>query len=161
MAKVDLSPHKYREIKHGPGRGRKVVDYDNPKAYIRIANLEHGYLFIQNGRLMQPDGASIPHESTPDWALAEIKKQSPEALRAVGYNVREVLAELDAKAKGKAEQRKKDKSAIARRAALEKARAAKAKKREVMPDDEPVDPEPEDVGLDEEIEEDAAEEVIG
>jgi hypothetical protein len=86
MSKVDLQPHKYREIKHGPSRGRKVVDYDNPKAYIRISKLDHGEFYIQNGRLMAADGVSVPHKDTPAWALEEIKKQSPEALRAVGYS---------------------------------------------------------------------------
>lgn len=154
MAKLDLQPHKYREIKKGSMRGRKVVDYDHPNAYIRISSRDHGELFIQKGHLMDAGGTVIPHDQVPDWAMAEIMKQSPEALREAGYNVREVLVELEKKAKEKSKIRDAGKKKAAQAAAMAKARAAKqAKQEERMPDD----PEPEDVNLPPEDDEDAAE----
>jgi hypothetical protein len=154
MAKLDLSPHKYVQIKKGANRGRKVVDYDNPNAYIRLSHKDHGELYIQKGKLMYADGSAIAFEDTPEWALELIMKQSPEALKEAGYNVKSVLEQLEAKAKEKNKVRT-DKKKVAAAAA---ARAAKAKrggkkKEDVMPDD----PEPEDVGLDEEIEEEIQE----
>jgi hypothetical protein len=154
MAKLDLSPHKYVQIKKGANRGRKVVDYDNPNAYIRLSHKDHGELYIQKGKLMYADGSAIAFEDTPEWALELIMKQSPEALKEAGYNVKSVLDQLEAKAKEKNKVRT-DKKKVAAAAA---ARAAKAKrggkkKEDVMPDD----PEPEDVGLEDESEEDAPE----
>lgn len=159
MGKIDLAPHKYVAIQKGPNRGKKVVDYNNPNAYIRLHDRDNGTLFIQKGKLMHPDGVVIPFEDTPDWALKQIMAQSPEALRDAGYNVKNVLDELEAKQKEKNKVRT-DKKKLAAAAA---AKAAKAKtgsqRKRLQPQEEklPDDPEPEDVGLEDEIEEDAVE----
>lgn len=154
MAKLDLSPHKYVQIKKGANRGRKVVDYDNPNAYIRLSHKDHGELYIQKGKLMYADGSSIAFEDTPEWALEEILKQSPEALKEAGYNVKSVIEQLEAKSKEKNKARTdKKKAAAAAAARAAKKKPGRKKQEDVMPDD----PEPEDVGLEDDSEEDAAE----
>jgi hypothetical protein len=154
MGKIDLSPHKYVAITKGANRGRKVVDYNNPNAYIRLHDKEHGTLFIQKGKLMYPDGVAIPFEDTPDWALKQIMAQSADALREAGYNVKSVIEQVEAKNKDK-NKAKLDKKKAAAAAA---AKAAKKKPdRKKAEDKLPDDPEPEDVGLEEEIDEDATE----
>jgi hypothetical protein len=153
MGSIDLSPHKYRPISKGPNRGRKVVDYNNPNAYIRLHDKDQGTLFIQKGKLMYPDGVAIPFEDTPEWALKQIKAMTAESLKEVGYSVKPVLAEIEAKQKEKGGARDAAKKKAAVRAALAKARTARGKKKEDLPED----PEPEDVGLTEKPEEDAAE----
>ena len=154
MAKLDLNPHKYVQIKKGSNRGRKVVDYDNPNAYIRLSHKDHGELYIQKGKLIYSDGTAIAFEDTPQWALDEIMKQSPEALKEAGYNVKAVLEQLEAKSKEKNKARTDKKKAAAVAAAKEAAKGKRGKKKE---DKMPDDPEPEDLGLDEDPEEDAAE----
>ena len=154
MASLDLHPHKYVSIKKGSNRGRKVVDYDNPNAYIRLSVKDQGELFIQKGKLMYSDGTVIPPDDVPEWALAEIMKQSPESLREAGYNVKSVLDQLEAKAKEKNKARGDKKALAAKQAAMAKARAARGKK---AVDRLPDDPEPEDVGLTEENEEETQE----
>lgn len=154
MAKLDLAPHKYVQIKKGANRGRKVVDYDNPNAYIRLSAKDQGELYIQNGKLMYADGTAIAFEDTPQWALDEIMKQSPEALKEAGYSVKAVIEQLEAKAKEKNKARgDKKKAAAVAAAKAAKKKPGRKKREDVMPDD----PEPEDVGLDEDPEEDAAE----
>ncbi len=155
MAKLDLSPHKYVQIKKGSNRGRKVVDYDNPNAYIRLSHKDHGELYIQKGKLMYAgEGGVIPFEETPQWALDEIMKQSPEALKEAGYNVKSVIEQLEAKAKEKNKVRgDKKKAAAAAAAKAAKGKPGRKKREDKMPDD----PEPEDVGLNEETEEEIQE----
>lgn len=151
---IDLSPHKYRPISKGANRGRKVVDYNNPNAYIRLHDKEQGTLFIQKGKLMYPDGVAIPFEQTPEWALKQILALTPESLKEAGYNVKSVLAEIEAKKKEKNKDRDAAKKKAVQQAAMAKARAARGKGK-AEPEDLNLDPEPEDVGL--EPEEDAPE----
>jgi hypothetical protein len=152
MSGIDYQVHNLIELKGR--RGMKVVDYNNPKAYVRLS-CKDGTAYIQKGKIMYEDGVVISPNKMPEWLAAEIKKCDPASLRDAGFNVKGILDELEAAKKAKGAERTAAKKEAAKAAA--KAAAKKAQKRlsraEVPLPDEVPEPEPEDVGLTEETEE--------
>lgn len=157
MSGIDYQVHNLVELKGR--RGMKVVDYSNPKAYVRIACKE-GTVFIQRGKIMYEDGVAIPPNKLPEWLVAEIKKCDPAALKDAGFAVKPILDELEAAKKAKGAERtaaKREAAKAAAKAAAKKGQKRLARASAQLPDDPVPEPEPEDVGLTEETEEDAAE----
>lgn len=150
MAGVNYQVHKLVELKGR--RGMKVVDYSNPNAYIKLAHKDHGAVFIQRGKLMYEDGEPIPTNKIPDWVLEEIKKCNPVTLKEAGFAVKSILDEIEEARKAKSDVRKEAKKEAARAAAKKAAKKANknaSRASQALPDE----PEPEDVGLTEETEE--------
>ncbi len=147
---VNFQVHKLVELRGR--RGMKVVDYSNPAAYIRIACKE-GTVFIQNGKIMYEDGDKIELKNIPEWLLTEIKKCDPERLREAGFAVGPILDELEAAKKAKSNVRLEAKREAAKAAAKAAAKKANKGGRQAKV----ADPEPEDVGLTEETEEETQE----
>ena len=140
---INYQVHRMVEVRGR--RGMKQVDYSHPDAYIRLSAKDKGTVYIQGGRLMYEDGETISGDNIPEWVLAEIKKQDPAALKEAGFNIKPILEELEKAKKAKTDKRKEAKLAQAK--VVAKA-AAKRGQRSMRA--EPVDPEPEDVGLSDE-----------
>lgn len=155
MSGIDYQVHRLVDVKGR--RGMKIPDYSNPNEYVRIA-CKDGTVFIQKGKVMYEDGERIPANKMPEWLLAEIKKCDPARLRACGFSAEPILKELEVAKKAKSAERQASKKEAAKAAAKAAAKRANKPQRGRRADplpDEVAEPEPEDVGLEEEVEEDA------
>jgi hypothetical protein len=94
---INLTPHSYVKGRAGASK----VDYRNANHYLRLTKKDCAVLYIQRGRIQTEDGDVIPFEDLEPWAVEEIMKCTPEALRAVGFTNESVLKQIDAARKAK------------------------------------------------------------
>jgi hypothetical protein len=130
----NFKPHPYRTTKGG----NKTVDYAKATPYIKITVKDQPELYIQKGKIMTADDQEIAFADLADWAVAEIKKCTPEALRAAGFNNKALLDELNAKLKETRKAKKNKAESLLKPGAKFKPKPAKTKEK-ALEDENPDD----------------------